>query len=334
MFSRWLMPSLGVLLLISSPVLAQSSLGIGSAEAPIANPGPGPLGSFFLWIATQQSEFYRLMTDALRDLRANPVVPWSLIGMSFAYGVLHAAGPGHGKVVISSYMLATNTQLKRGVIISLASSMLQAVSAIIIVGLGFLFLRQLSISVTDTTRGFELASYALVTLLGIWLVIRSILRLRQKPIVSLSAAAVVSHDHHHHGDGHEHQDGHGGSCSICGHAHMPSASQVQRAGTAQEAVAMIFSVGLRPCTGALVVLTFSFMNGLWWAGIISAFVMSLGTAITVSSLAAVAVGAKGLAKRYAGVSMLGPAVINIIEIIGGLLILLIGVSLLGGALAR
>ncbi|MEO1747885.1 MAG: nickel/cobalt transporter, partial [Pseudomonadota bacterium] len=324
--------------LLVLPAFAQSSLGIGAAEAPISKPGSGPFSSFFLWIAVQQSEFYRLMTDALRELRGNPAVPWSLIGLSFAYGILHAAGPGHGKVVISSYMLATNTQLRRGVLISLGSSVLQAISAIVIVGLGFMFLRQLSISVTDTTRGFELASYALVTLLGIWLVVRSFIRLRQKPFASLSAAAVVVHDHHHdhhHGHSHgHHHHGHGETCSSCGHVHMPSPSQVQRAGSFKEAVATIFSVGLRPCTGALVVLTFSFMNGLWWAGIISAFVMSLGTAITVSTLAAIAVGAKGLAQRYAGISTFGPAAISAIEIIGGLLILLIGISLLGGALAR
>ena len=109
---------------------------------------------------------------------------------------------------------------------------------------------------------------------------------------------------------------------------------MQRAGSFKEAMATVFSVGLRPCTGALVVLTFSFMNGLWWAGIISAFVMSLGTAITVSALAAMAVGAKGLSQRYAGISAFGPAVIYAIEIIGGLLILLIGIGLLGGALVR
>ncbi len=335
MFTRRMSLGLISAVLLVLPAFAQSSLGIGAAEAPVANPGSGPFSSFFLWIAVQQSEFYRLMTDALRELRGNPAVPWSLIGLSFAYGILHAAGPGHGKVVISSYMLATNTQLRRGVLISFGSSVLQAISAIVIVGLGFLFLRQLSISMTDTTRGFELASYALVTLLGIWLVVRSFIRLQQKPFASLSAGAVVTHDHehHHHGHGHHHHS-HGEICSSCGHAHMPSPSQVQRAGSLKEAIATIFSVGLRPCTGALVVLTFSFMNGLWWAGIISAFVMSLGTAITVSTLAAIAVGAKGLAQRYAGISAFGPAVISTVEIVGGLLILLIGVSLLGGALTR
>ncbi|MEO0544272.1 MAG: nickel/cobalt transporter [Pseudomonadota bacterium] len=331
MFSGRVSLGLALLLLSVGPVVAQSSLGIGAAEAPVANPGSGPFSGFFLWVAVQQAEFYRLMTDALGELRGNPSVPWTLIGLSFAYGVLHAAGPGHGKVVISSYMLATNTQLRRGILISLGSSVLQAVSAIVIVGLGFLVLRRLSITITDTTQGFELASYALVALLGAWLVVRSLIRLRQKPLASLSAAAVVVHDHHDHHH-HHHEDGE--ACSSCGHVHMPSPSQVQRAGSLREAIATIFSVGLRPCTGALVVLTFSFMNGLWWAGVVSAFVMSLGTAITVSTLAAMAVGAKGLAKRYAGVSAFGPAVINGIEIVGGLLILLIGISLLGGAISR
>ncbi|MEM1376358.1 MAG: nickel/cobalt transporter [Pseudomonadota bacterium] len=318
-----------------SSAYAQSSLGIGAAEPPIANPGNGPFASFFAWVAVQQREFYRLMTAALTEMRSNPFAAWTLISLSFLYGILHAAGPGHGKVVISSYMLATDTQLKRGVLISLGSSVLQAVSAIVIVGLGFLVLRQLSISVTDTTRGFEIASYALVTILGGWLLLRTIIRARTKPLASLSAAVVVDHVHDHdHAHGHKHHHhAHGEVCSSCGHAHMPSPTQAERVGTVREAVATVFSVGLRPCTGALVVLTFAFMNGLWWAGIASTFAMSLGTAITVSTLAAIAVGAKGLAKRYTRFAEFGPAIIHLLEGVGGLLILLIGFTLLRGALA-
>ncbi|MEL6920904.1 MAG: nickel/cobalt transporter [Pseudomonadota bacterium] len=312
----------------TSHAIAQSSLGIGAAEAPITNAGGGPFAGFFAWIAAQQREFYRLMTDALREMQDNPLAGWTLVGLSFLYGVLHAAGPGHGKVVISSYMLATDTQLKRGILISLGCSVMQAISAIIIVGLGFLVLRQLSISVTDTTRGFELASYALVTLLGVWLITRSIIGLRRKPLVALSAAVVVDHDHDHH---HQHADGE--TCSTCGHAHMPSPAQAERAGTVREALTTIFAVGLRPCTGALVVLTFAFMNELWWAGIASTFAMSLGTAITVSMLAVMAVGAKGLAKRYTRFREFGPSMIASIEVIGGLFILMIGFTLLRGALA-
>lgn len=346
---------------LAAPALAQSSLGIGAAEQPMTNAGNGPLANFFAWVAMQQREFYRLMTNALGDMRDNPAAAWVLIWLSFLYGILHAAGPGHGKVVISSYMLATDTQLKRGVAISLAASLLQATSAIVIVGVGFMLLRQVSVSVTDTTRGFEIASYAMVTALGAWLVIRSIMRIRHRPLVSLSAAVVDhahahghghrhghDHDHHHHnhshdgrhshghddhGHGHDHHHHDGEVCSSCGHAHMPSASKMSDIEGLREAMAAVFSVGLRPCTGALVVLTFAFMNGLWWAGLASTFAMSIGTAITVSTLAAIAVGAKGLAKRYAGASEFGPAALATVEVVGGLLILAIGVTLLGGATA-
>ena len=58
-----------------------------------------------------------------------------LFGISFLYGVFHAAGPGHGKAVISSYLFANNETWRRGVVLSCASAMLQALVAILLVGI-------------------------------------------------------------------------------------------------------------------------------------------------------------------------------------------------------
>lgn len=313
----------------------RSSLGIGAAEQPVMPTG-GVFGGFFTWVAVQQREFYTLMTDALRSMRDNPSAGWVLIWLSFLYGILHAAGPGHGKIVISSYLLANESQLRRGIALSVASSALQAITAIMVVGAGFLVLRQLSVSVTDATRGFEIASYALVACLGLWLVVSKLRKLfAPRALASLSSAAV--HDHHHHHHHHHHHDhahhhGDGEVCSSCGHNHMPTPAQAD--GSFREMVATVFSVGLRPCTGALVVLTFAFMNGLWLAGIVSTFAMAVGTAITVCALATLAVSAKGVARRLAGARWSGGQRIGVmVELVAACLILFIGVVLLGGAFA-
>src|SRR5690606_8883138 len=81
----------------------------------------------------------------------------------------HAAGPGHGKAVISSYMLANEVALRRGILLSFVSAALQGVSAIVLMGAVFLVLRGSSVSMTDATRFLEIASYALVTAFGAWL---------------------------------------------------------------------------------------------------------------------------------------------------------------------
>lgn len=315
-------------------VFAQSSLGIGSSEEALVNPGDGLFPGFLAWVAVQQREFYQLMTEALIEMQHSPVAWWALVGLSFLYGVLHAVGPGHGKVVISSYMLATETQLRRGILISFATSALQAVCAIVIVGLGFLVFRRLSVSVSDATQGFEVASYLMVTALGSWLVVRSVQNFRVRSAASRIASSCADHEHTHTHHNHSHSHNHAsGVCASCGHSHMPTLHQTEQSGSLREALTAVFSVGLRPCTGALVVLTFSFMNGIWWAGIGATFAMALGTAMSVSALAAVAVGAKGFAKRYAGIQSFGPSIIGGIEVVGGVLILLVGASLLQGALA-
>ncbi len=146
---------------------AQSSLGIGANEA--VAPSTGLFAGFMNWVNVQQQGFYRSLTGALKDMRQDGSQLWVLIGLSFAYGVFHAAGPGHGKAVISSYMLANEVALRRGIVLSFVSAFLQALTAIVVMALVFLVLRGTAISMTDATWFLEIASYALITMFGAWL---------------------------------------------------------------------------------------------------------------------------------------------------------------------
>ncbi|MGF6173624.1 nickel/cobalt transporter [Ensifer sp. 4252] len=323
---------------------AQSPLGIGTAEPSFQT--TGFLGGFFAWVNAEQQGFYRTLTGALKGMRENPWQLWSLIGLSFTYGVFHAAGPGHGKAVISSYMIANETELKRGVLLSFMSSILQGVVAILLVGAVYLLLRGSSISMTDATRSLEIASYALIAAFGGWLLFRK-LRSMMRPAALMAAAGGghvhLEHDHHDHGHHrhdhahhhHDHGHGHGAGevCSTCGHAHAPDPSMLKGDRFAvSEAWSAIVAVGLRPCSGALIVLSFALLNGLYLGGILSVFAMSIGTAITVSILATLAVTAKGFAVRYASSAQSATRISNGIEIAGALLVLVLGLILLGAAL--
>jgi ABC-type nickel/cobalt efflux system permease component RcnA len=316
---------------------AQSPLGIGTAEPSIRT--TGFLGGFFSWVNMEQQGFYRMLTDALKDMRENPWQLWSLIGLSFTYGVFHAAGPGHGKAVISSYMIANETELKRGVLLSFLSSILQGVVAILLIGAVYLVLRGSSISMTNATRALEIASYALIAAFGGWLVFRKLRSmLRPAPAPATMHADDVhghSHEHHHHHHHHDHHDAHGPGevCATCGHAHAPDPALLKGDRFAlSEAWSAIVAVGLRPCSGALIVLSFALLNGLYLGGVLSVFAMSIGTAITVSILATMAVTAKGIAVRYASSDSAAARISNGIEIAGALLVLLLGLVLLGAAL--
>jgi len=323
---------------------AQSSLGIGASEATL--PSTGLFAGALNWINAQQQSFYRALSGAMRGMRDGNGGAWLLAGLSFAYGVFHAAGPGHGKAVISSYMLANEVALKRGVLLSFVSAVLQAISAIVLMGAVFLMLRGSSVSMTDATRFLEIASYALVTAFGAWLLWRkagpALRRLfGGAPAHSLSAAHAHDHHHHdhdhacgcdHHDHAHHHHE-HDESCG-CGHSHAPDPKLISgERFDWRTAWAAVFAVGLRPCTGALIVLSFAFLNGLWVAGIASVFAMALGTAITVSALAVLAVTAKNWAVALAGDGRMGNRIHAGIEIAGAGFVFLLGIALLSASLA-
>ncbi len=330
---------LGLAIACAGLAHAQSPLGIGTAE-PAFNTS-GLFGGFFAWINKEQQGFYHTLTAALKGMRDNPWQLWSLIGLSFAYGVFHAAGPGHGKAVISSYMIANETELKRGVVLSFLSSILQGLVAILLVGAAYLVLRGSSISMTEATQFLETTSYALIAAFGGWLLYRK-LRSMIAPMPAFIPAMAGDHGHHDHHDhhGYHHHDNHahhhhaaGDVCSTCGHAHAPDPAMLKGDKFDwREAWSAIVAVGLRPCSGALIVLSFALLNGLYLGGVLSVLAMSIGTAITVSILATLAVTAKGFAVRYASNAATATRIGNGIEIFGALLVLVLGLVLLGAAL--
>jgi ABC-type nickel/cobalt efflux system permease component RcnA len=325
---------------------AQSPLGIGSAE-PSFSVG-GPFAPYLGWINHYQQSFYRALTKALIALRKDPYAIGGLIGLSFAYGIFHAAGPGHGKAVISSYMVANEVELRRGVVISLISSLLQGLVAILVVGAAFLVLRGSGITMTEATWAMEVASFALVALFGAWLLVKKIRALRVRVVrlpraapstamlfdgpaagrksTGLSFQAVEIDEHDYRGDG--------DYCETCGVSHMPDPKTLAgKDFNLREAWSAILAVGLRPCSGAILVMSFSLLNGLYLGGVLSVLAMSLGTAITVTILASLAVGAKDIAMKIAGPgSRTGRRIGHAIEIGGALFVLIVGLSLLGASL--
>lgn len=329
---------LGLVLILAaagiSAAHAQSPLGIGTAE-PAFNT-TGIFGGFFAWVNMEQQRFYHTLTEAIKAMRDDPWHLWSLIGLSFAYGVFHAAGPGHGKAVISSYMIANETELKRGVLLSFLSSMMQGGVAILLVGAAYLVLRGSSISMTQATHFLEVVSYALIAAFGGWLLFRKLRGMRTRrlaPVVEHNHGHAHSHVHHDHSHDHGHSHGPGEVCDTCGHAHAPDPSMLKGDRFAlREAWSAIIAVGLRPCSGALIVLSFALLNGLYLGGVLSVFAMSIGTAITVSVLATLAVTAKDLAVRYASSGSSAMRISNGIEISGAMLVLVLGIVLLGASL--
>ena len=278
------------------------------------------------------------LTAAVKAVQGDPAAGLWLVAISFAYGALHAAGPGHGKVVIATYLGAGTTSLRRGIALSCAAALAQGLTAI---GLVIVATSVLQMGFRDTqgsALGFEIASYATVTLLGLWLMIRAI-----RSLLSLTRGGGpgVEHLHNdHHGDHHHHHNGTHDACETCGHVHGPSRADLERGGWAAMA-GVVTSIGLRPCTGAILVLLISEALDLRWAGIASALSMAAGTALTVSAMAALTVHARGLAVRLmegvpgqtSGLARHLPLLARLPMLIGGLAIAVLGASLTWAALS-
>ncbi|MCF4099571.1 DUF1007 family protein [Maritalea mediterranea] len=277
------------------------------------------------WINTQQKAFYQALTEALQFLKEDWNGFWALGGLSFLYGIFHAAGPGHGKVVISSYMVASERELRQGIVISFAAAMMQSVVAVAFVLVAAGLLRLTSFAMSDAAHWMAVGSYALVMLLGVYLVWRKL----------APRFGGKAHDHHHHhahalDHDHGHPDHDPETCDHCNHAPAPSAFK-GRDWKAQ--LGLVMSVGLRPCSGALVVLAFALSQDLLPAGIAATFLMGLGTAITVSVLASLAVYFKDLvrAQEQKGGKIWGE-VLTTAELVGAFTVFGFGTILLMSAL--
>ncbi|MDB5581396.1 MAG: nickel transporter [Bradyrhizobium sp.] len=321
------------------------------AQTPFGAPKRAPepqVGGIIGWILAKQSEFYREMSATIRAAKSDGSAVWTLLAISFAYGIFHAAGPGHGKAVISSYLVANQETARRGIVLSFASALMQSLVAVLIVGVCAWLLDATARTMCGTERVIEIASYALIAAFGarlVWTKGGGFMRALQTraPVPAIAGAAQHhghdhghGHEHHHHDHGHNHHDHDPGHVhdEHCGHSHGPAPSELAGPGGWKRGFGAILAVGIRPCSGAILVLVFSLAQGLFWAGIAATFVMGLGTAITVATIAVIAVSAKDLARRLSGGSEGGGAlVMRGIEFGAAGLVLLFGLGLLFGYLA-
>lgn len=267
-------------------------------------------------LAVQQS-FYERISGAISNLRSGPsrAAGFTLFMLSLGYGVFHAAGPGHGKTIISGWLLATEEQLRRGILISFASALIQALSAIVIVSTLLLLVRTVGSTARSVASVLETASYGMIALLGFYLLWQAMGMIWPSRLSS----ALRGGEHAHGSD--------------CGHAHLPPARQLKKNWSLSKAMSISFAVGIRPCTGAILALLLANAVGVYWAGIAATFVMAFGTALTVSAIAMVTVFSKTTA-----VSLIGRRQAWLdwsafgLRLVGGLLITFLGATLFLGSL--
>ena len=269
---------------------------------------------FGAFLLAMQGFFYQHLQASVSALKESGGAIWTLVALGFGYGVFHAAGPGHGKAVISAYLVANERALVKGLLLCLAAAMLQAVVATAVV-LTAIWMFAMTAAGMDRLSGrVEIASFAVVALLGLFVTWRKAGGFLAMLRVARGGAVT---------------DAAGG----CDHVHLPPPDAIDRMRSWREIVGVVLAAGMRPCTGALVVLVFAASQGHFWGGIAATFAMALGAAMTTGAIATVAVFMKGLALRAAGGRGAATAIATSgIELLAAAFVLVVGLALLSGAI--
>lgn len=311
---------LGLLLaltVISAPPPAAAQSGESPQEVAVATPELGTWDRIVAYVRIKQREIQRGLADAIKNLRQEHslAAAWSLIALSFSYGVFHALGPGHGKAVISTYLLTQHSDLRKGLALSWGGSLLQGVTAIAIVYGAVALIDWTQRDARNAVGTLESVSFALIALVGAGLLLRSLLSLARawrEPTGMRSGEAEAPH---------------------CGHNHGPSAEQLRAASGLRGAISVIVSIGIRPCSGAVLVLLIAQVLALHLAGLAAVLAMSVGTALTVSVMAAMAVSIRRVSTSLAHLDGRRAMVAgHLAAMTGGLLIALMGAVLFAGSL--
>ena len=320
--------AVGIPATAAGPAAAQNPFGLDPKGAP-ARPGAAPAAKappplirppaavqrYILAVARWQR---RLNDNLARQVNAyktgGAIAPvLAILLLSFLYGLFHAAGPGHGKFVVAAYFLANRASPRDGVIMSGLIALTQALVAIGLVSVFALALDAGTLELIGNATWVELASYALIVLLGLWMFWGGI----------VGRGCSHTHGpggHHEHEHGHEHGDS--GPAEPGLRAMVPAA----------------VAAGLRPCTGAVIVLLFTLANGIFIVGVLGALVMALGVAITVSAIGLAAIYARRGAARAAGanpaLAKYGNLAHRTAGLAGGVAIVLVGAVLALAAAER
>lgn len=270
------MPRLVILAVVAAVLAGLAALYLSGADRAVQ-----------AWALEGQREAQNAMAGALRALRAgDPAAVGPLLAICFGYGFFHAAGPGHGKLLIGAYGAAAEVGAVKLSLVALAASLAQGLAAVALVGAGLAVWGWSRTRMTDLADDlFAPLSFGAIALIGVWLVLRGLRgmwRLRGQPAAGDDHGNDHDHDHAYHGPER--------TCATCGHAHAPDPAAIARARDWRDIAALIGAVAIRPCTGALFLLILTAQMGVFWVGVLGTVAMALGTASVTVAVAVSAVG--------------------------------------------
>jgi nickel/cobalt transporter (NicO) family protein len=229
---------------------------------------PGPMERLMAFVRSAQKELTQRLNTFGMELANNPFGPalWLFLGLSFVYGVVHAVGPGHGKAVVCSYFLANPGSLAAGAIMGNVITFVHMGSAAVAVGAAYMIFSSGMGGFAEASRAIQPASYGLLALMGLFLVIKAVRDIRKGGLLSPA-------------------------CN-CAHENEPD--------DLKSILTVSFVTGLIPCPGAAVILAFAIGLNIFWTGVLALVCMALGMGLTTTLFAWFAVTARSVTLQLTG----------------------------------
>ncbi len=280
-----------IIMIVPSLAFA-NPFGIGGISEPAFTPNSTWLGQILRVLLQWQAQFQADITAQLNLVSISPTAQFLLIFACFAYGIIHSIGPGHGKVVLSAWIMAAqNSQLKQALTFSTISAFTQSLMAILLVAIIFSVLNGTQSIMGQLITSLDVLIGALLIGLGLRLLWRH-----------------IPHKHHAH----------------CGCAHHTALEKMHNN---RSLFLTAMAAGLRPCTGAILVLTLAFSKGLYVWGILAALAMGFGVALGLIFVGIFVVTSKYFAKKWANAKPSAPRslIFKSVEIFGAIILLLWGI---------
>ena len=251
-------------------------------------------------IALWQHRLNQKMADLVHEAKVtNSAKPLAfLLAVAFAYGVIHAAGPGHGKGFAMSYILSQRPRLLRGVLFGSFVALFHGLSGIMFVLIIHIILQKsITGTLEDVTRITQIISFSLITCLGLGILIKSI----YKWIKSEKGSHLACNGSHKR------------------HLYGPLLSALV--------------VGMIPCPGVVIIMLFALSMKLVGLGIMLGITISIGMALTITCVVVLVISGKaislGIVARYGSLAI---TIENLIETIAGLLVASLGLLFLAAVI--
>ena len=302
---RWQDPGMVAILVLAvllaaSPAMSQSTVQAPAVE--IVDEGGGTFATLTEYILDFQRRANAEIATHMNAIERGDDLGAFFLGLviAFAYGAIHAFGPGHGKFVIVSYFLGREVRVGRGVVMAVQVAIVHVIAAVIIVWLADTVLRAgFGIGLSEVP-GVRAASFLIIVGIGVYMLYQAV-RMSTSPAPDDGAGLQHSHGHSHghvhshrhdHGHGHSHHHRHGHSHDH-GHGHGHGHSH----GGNLEGGVLALAAGMVPCPGAVLIMLYAVANDMIYPGFLLVGAMSLGIGLCICLLGVGAVLARQTAMR-------------------------------------